>query len=150
MKSSLLKGLLLSSFALSTVTACKSAPKTYELPKDEDYPGYTIIDGVGKDTIDAEATGNDKIAVVLRDISTTSYSFIEPRYSNSIVSYDGVSHCCRTNLSLVGNSGLIVYKFSFIGKGNTVIHIIARQKGLSATPKAFETDRDISIHVKVK
>lgn len=133
----------------SVISAC-STPKTYILPSDNQYQGYKIIDAVDKDTVFEKVETGDKIAVVLRDIATTSYSFIEPRYNNSMVRYEGKSQCCRPENALMGNSGLVVYKFSFIGKGTTAIHMIARQKGLSVTSQNFETDHVYSVNVEVK
>lgn len=140
------------SLALGSVTflsACSSS-KTYNLPTEDQYQGYKIIDGVDKDTVFAKIKTEDKIAVVLRDISTTSYSFIEPRYNNSMAHFDGKSQCCGPDSPLMGNTGLIVYKFSFIGKGKTTINIVARQKGLSATANSFETDHVYSVNAEVE
>ena len=139
-----------SSTLMLGLTACSSTPKNYELPSSDQFQGYTILDSVERDTVSATVKNNEKIAVALRDIVTTSYSFIEPRYSNSMVHYDGASNCCHPNTHLIGNSGLAVYKFSFIGKGQTTIHIIARQKGLSAVANHFETDHDYEINVNVE
>ena len=134
---------------LSVVSSC-STPKNYVLPTQDQYQGYKIIDGVDKDTVFAKIETDDKIAVVLRDITTTSYSFIEPRYNNSMVHFDGKSQCCGPDSPLKGNTGLVVYKFSFIGKGTTAINIIARQKGLSVTAATFETDHVYNINAEVK
>jgi hypothetical protein len=127
-----------------------STPKSYVLPEKDQYQGYKIIDSVDKDTISVKIDKEDKIAVVLRDISTTSYSYLEPRFNNSMVRFDGKSQCCQPQNGLVGNSGLIVYKFSFIGKGTTSINIIARQKGLSTTANGFDTDHIYQTTAEVK
>ena len=132
------------------LAGCASSSKTYVFPDKDDYQGYKIIDGVDKDTVFAKVETEDKIAVVLRDIATTSYSFIEPRYNNSMVHFDGKSQCCGPDSPLMGASGLIVYKFSFIGKGTTAINIIARQKGLSVTASSFETDHVVTVNAEVK
>lgn len=129
--------------------SCSSTPKTYVLPSNSDYQGYQIIDAVEKDTVAVELDKGERIAVVVRDITTTSYSYLEPRYMNSMVKYEGRSQCCRTNSLLIGNTGLAVYKFSFIGKGDTRIELISRQKGLSTTVTGFDTDHLISVNVKV-
>lgn len=134
---------------LSAFLSCTSS-KNYTLPKQEQYQGYKILDGVDKDTLAVKLETNEKIAVVLRDITTTSYSFIEPRYNNSMVRYDGKSQCCGPNSPMMGNSGLIVYKFSFIGKGNTTINLVSRQKGLSVTAASFETDHLVTVNATVE
>lgn len=136
----------------SVLTGCSSTPKTYILPTQDQFQGYKIIDGVDKDTVFSKISlsDNEKIAVVVRDIATTSYSFIEPRFMNSMVKFEGKSKCCEPTSVLMGNTGLAVYKFSFIGKGNTTINVIARQKGLSPTANSFDTDRVFTINVQVE
>lgn len=148
MKKNIVKFCLATVFVFPFFMSC-STPKSYILPKAEQYQGYKIIDGVDKDTVFAKIKTDEKIAVVLRDISTTSYSFIEPRYNNSMVQYDGKSQCCGPEGPIVGNTGLVVYKFSFIGKGKTTIKLIARQKGLSVTANSFETDHVYGVNVEV-
>ena len=133
----------------SFFSGCTSKKPSY-MPSKDEYPGYTLIDSVDKDTTAAEVEKDGKVAIVFRDISTTSYSFLEPHYSNSMVHYDGKSNCCAPQNGLVGNSGMIVYKFSFIGKGNTTINLVARQKGLSATANSFDTDHVYTTTVHVK
>jgi hypothetical protein len=152
MKRKILALCTLSISICSLVFGCSSTPKTYVLPTKDQYQGYKIIDAVDKNTVFTKVNldDNEKLAVVMRDISTTAYSFIEPRYMNSMVHYDGKSQCCLSAGSLIGTSGLIVYKFSFIGKGNTAIKIIARQKGLSTTVDSFETDHLVTINVESK
>ncbi|MES2614482.1 MAG: hypothetical protein V4591_03605 [Bdellovibrionota bacterium] len=132
------------------LTSGCSTPKNYALPSQDQYQGYKIIDGVDKNVLFAKINTEDKIAVVLRDIGTTSYSFIEPRYNNSMVHFDGKSQCCGPDSPIMGNSGLVVYNFSFIGKGTTAINIISRQKGLSPTAASFETDHVYVINAEVK
>ncbi|APJ02597.1 protease inhibitor I42 family protein [Silvanigrella aquatica] len=131
------------------LAGCTSSSRTYELPKQADYQGYEIIDGVDKDTVSIEADKGDKIAVVIRDISTTAYSYIEPRYSNSMVTYEGSSKCCTPSSLLMGASGNAVYKFSFLGKGKTTIKIIARHKGESTTANSLDSDKVFTINVEV-
>lgn len=128
---------------------CTSTPRTYVLPSKSDYQGYKIIDAVDKDTVSVEVDKDERIAVVVRDIITTSYSYLEPRYMNSMVKYEGRSQCCRPSTMMPGASGLVVYKFSFIGKGDTRIELISRQKGLSTTAAGFDTDHMVSVNVKV-
>lgn len=130
--------------------SCSSIPKTYQLPYQDQFEGYKIIDGVDKQAVKVNVSQDEKVAVVLRDIATTSYSFLEPRYMNSMVNYDGKSACCNPNSPLMGNSGLVVYKFSFIGVGNTTVHIISRQKGLSPTADQFDTDHQVTIQIHIE
>jgi hypothetical protein len=70
------------------LSGCSSTSKTYDLPDKDDYQGYKIIDGVDKDTVSVKIDKNEKIAVVIRDISTTAYSYLEPRYTNAMVTYE--------------------------------------------------------------
>ncbi len=151
MKKKILTFCAVSVTLFSILTGCTSS-KNYVLPAQAEYQGYKIIDAVDKDTVFTKVSLSDqeKIAVVMRDIATTSYSFIEPRYMNSMVHYDGKSQCCSGEASRIGNSGLVVYKFSFIGKGATTINIIARQKGLSVTTNNFETDHVYTVNVDIK
>ncbi len=143
----------LCALGIFSMAGCSSS-KNYTLPPKSDYQGYRIIDGVDKDTIFAQVNldDNDKIAVAVRDIATTAYSYLEPRYMNSMVTYDGRSKCCESFSSqgLMGGAGLVVYKFSFIGRGTTQIHLVARHKGLSAIANEFDTDHVVTINVNVK
>ena len=113
----------LSFYASFVFTSCSSTPKTYTLPSKEEFQGYKIIDGVDKDSISVNADQDEKIAVVIRDIATTAYNYLEPRYMNSMVNYNGKGSCCLPTSIMMGNSGNVVYKFSFIGKGKTTIKI---------------------------
>jgi hypothetical protein len=131
------------------LAGCSSSSKTYVLPNEDDYQGYDIIDGVDKDTVSVEVDKDDKIAVVIRDISTTSYNYLEPRYMNSMVKFDGKGSCCKPTSITMGASGNLVYKFSFIGKGKTVIKIIARHKGKLITANIFDDDKEFSINVNI-
>lgn len=149
MKKNILTILAISFGVFSFVSGC-STPKTYQLPAQDQYQDYKIIDSVDKDTIFAKVDPQEKIAVVFRDISTTSYSFLEPRFNNSMVRFEGKSRCCSPDGQNFGNTGLVVYKFSFIGKGNTTINMVARQKGLSPTANSFETDHLYTVNVQVK
>lgn len=143
--------LFLTSFlSLGFLNSCSSTPKTYELPAQNQFPGYKIIDGVDRDSLDIKIDRDKKIAVVVRDIGTTSYSYLEPRYNNSIVTYEGLSRCCRPTSMLMGNSGLAVYKFSFIGLGKTKIELVSRQKGLSTVASHFDTDNVVRIDLNIK
>lgn len=130
-------------------SSCTSTSKTYVLPSEEDFQGYEIIDAVDKDTVSLEVDQDDKIAVVIRDIGTTSYSYLEPRYMNSMVKFEGKSNCCKPTSITMGASGNLVYKFSFIGKGKTVIKIIARHKGKLNTANSFDDDKEFTINVNV-
>jgi hypothetical protein len=139
---------------LPAFVSCKAAPPPppatpSNLPSADLYPGYKIIDSVDKDTAETTIKSGEKIAIVLRDNSTTAYSFIEPRYNNSMVHFDGKSNCCLANPKLIGSSGMAVYKFSFIGLGKTNIQIIARHKGLSSTAESFDTDLTYATNVEV-
>lgn len=140
-------------FALSSFVfdGCSSSSRTYLLPEKEDYQGFKIIDGVDKNTLFVKVDREEKIAVVIRDIATTSYSYLEPRYMNSMVSYEGRGNCCMPTSQgmLVGSSGNLVYKFAFLGKGNTTIKIIARHKGESVTANKLEDDIEFTINVEV-
>jgi hypothetical protein len=131
------------------LAGCTSSSKNYVLPDKNDYQGYKIIDGVDKDTVTVDADKGDKIAVVIRDISTTAYSHLEPRYNNAMVTYEGKSKCCEPTSILMGASGNTVYKFSFIGKGKTTIKIIARHKGELITANSLDDDKEFSINVNV-
>jgi len=139
----------LSFFSVGFLQGCASTPKTYEMPSKNDYQGYKLIDAVDKDTVALSIDTEDKIAIVVRDIGTTSYSYLEPRYSNSMATYEGSSQCCAPTERLMGNSGLLVYKFSFTGKGNMTINLVARHKGLSTTAKSFDGDKTTSVNLKV-
>lgn len=130
-------------------SSCSTTSKTYVLPNEEDFQGYEIIDGVDKDTVSLEVDQDDKIAVVIRDIATTSYNYLEPRYMNSMVKFEGKSNCCKPTSVTMGASGNLVYKFSFIGKGKTVIKIIARHKGKLITANSFDDDKEFTINVNV-
>ncbi|WGL58532.1 hypothetical protein QEJ31_08260 [Pigmentibacter sp. JX0631] len=130
-------------------SSCSSTSKTYVLPNEEDYQGYEIIDAVDKDTVSLKVDQDDKIAVVIRDISTTSYNYLDPRYMNSMVKFEGKSNCCKPTSITMGASGNLVYKFSFIGKGKTVIKIIARHKGKLITANSFDDDKEFSINLEV-
>ena len=134
---------------ISFVTSSCSSSKSNNLPSQEQYEGYKIIDSVDRDTVNVKIDKEEKIAVVFRDISTTAYSFLEPRYNNSMVRFDAKSNCCNSDPQMMGNSGKIVYKFSFIGKGDTTINLVARHKGLSPTTKSFDDDRVYTINVHV-
>ena len=134
--------------SVTLVSGC-STPKTYQLPAQEEFQGYTIIDGVDKQSISVDVDKDEKIAIAVRDITTTSYSYLEPRYMNSMVNYEGKSQCCLPTSILMGNSGLTVYKFSFIGKGKTTIKLVARQKGLSTVANNFDNDHVINVLVDV-
>jgi len=143
----------ISVLGLVTMGGCASN-KTYNLPADREFQGYTIIDAVDKDTVFVKVNSkeNEKIAVAVRDIATTAYSYLEPKYMNSMATYEGKTKCCASysNQGLVGGAGLVVYKFSFIGKGETTISLVARHKGLSVTPSEFETDHVTTLQVNVK
>ena len=141
---------ILSSTTLNSCSSSRESTHGYQLPNKEDFEGYQIIDGVDKYTITQDVSKTEKFAVVVRDISTTSYSYLEPRYMNSMTTYEGKTNCCRPEGALLGNSGLLVYKFSFIGKGETTVKLIARQKGLSVTAKEFESDKPFIMNFKVK
>ncbi len=137
-------------FATPFISAgCASSSKTYDLPDKDDYQGYKIIDGVDKDTVSVKVDKDEKIAVVIRDISTTAYSYLEPRYANAMVTYEGKGKCCEPTSILMGASGNLVYKFSFIGKGKTTIKIIARHKGQLITANSLDDDKEFSINVNV-
>lgn len=137
-------------FATPFVLAgCASSSKNYVLPDKNDYQGYKIIDGVDKDTVSVNVDQDEKIAVVIRDISTTSYNYLEPRYMNAMVTYEGKGNCCAPTSILMGASGNLVYKFSFIGKGKTTIKIIARHKGQLITANSFDNDKVFSINVNI-
>jgi hypothetical protein len=131
------------------LAGCSSSPKTYNLPNKEDYQGYKIIDGVDKDTVAVKVGKGDKIAVVIRDISTTAYNHLEPRYNNAMVTFEGKGKCCEPTSILMGASGNLVYKFSFVGKGKTTIKIIARHKGELITANSLDDDKEFSINVNV-
>ncbi|KAB8030747.1 hypothetical protein [Fluviispira multicolorata] len=136
------------------IVGCASSPKNPNLPSEsesENYKinGYLVVDGIDKDTVSLKLDKEDKIAVVVRDISTTSYSYLEPRYHNTFVNYEGKASCCMPKNGLIGASGSSVYKFSFIGKGKTTIKLIKRQKGLLTTAVSFDTDEVFNINVEV-
>ncbi len=138
--------------AIAGFTGCSSVPKTYSLPVDSEFLGFRIVDAVDKDTVFLKTALDDHehIAVFMRDISTTAYSYIEPRYMNSMVKFEGSQRCCRMKENVPGNTGLVVYKFSFIGRGETTIHMIARHKGLSPTANSFDSDHESMIEIQVK
>ena len=131
------------------LAGCASSSKNYVLPNKDDYQGYKIIDGVDKDTVSVNVDKGDKIAVVIRDISTTAYNYLDPRYTNAMVTYEGKGKCCEPTSILMGASGNLVYKFSFVGKGKTTIKIIARHKGELVTASSLENDKEFSINVNV-
>jgi hypothetical protein len=139
---------LLCSSASLFLGGCATS-KTYELPSKNQFQGYKIIDAVEQDVVSIKVDRDEKIAIVVRDIGTTSYSYLEPRYMNSMITYEGLSSCCRPKDPLMGNSGLSVYKFSFIGLGETKIELIARHKGLLTTARHFDDDNTITVNVKV-
>ena len=131
-------------------TGCSSSGKNYTLPEGDEYQGYKIIDGVDKNSLREEVSTGDKLAVVVRDIATTAYSYLPPRFNNSMVDFEGLVRCCTSTSPVMGNSGLSVYRFKFIGKGNTTIRLVARQKGLSPTANHFDTDNIVELNVKVE
>lgn len=114
----------------------------------DQFGDYTIVDAVDKDVVSVKLSSGSKIAVIVRDVSTTSYSFLEPRYSNSIVNYEGLSFCCRHE-HLVGQSGFAIYRFAFVGKGITSIRFIARQKGMNATAGHLDSDQETVVTAQV-
>lgn len=124
-------------------------PKNHDVPPAEQFSGYQIIDAVDRNTVSVRVYKNDKIAILVRDIATTSYSYLEPRYMNSMATFEGLSSCCKPNQTLLGNTGLAVYQFSLIGVGDTKIQLVARHKGLSQTANHLDDDQVTTINVKV-
>ncbi|BBH51777.1 hypothetical protein [Fluviispira sanaruensis] len=143
--------LLSAPFALS---GCISSSNNPNMPPNDEIKrykinGYLVVDGVDKDTVAVSIDKDEKIALVVRDISTTAYSYLEPSFNNAFVNYEGKTSCCTPKNGLIGASGSVVYKFAFIGKGKTAIKIVARQKGLLTTANSFETDKEFILNVEV-
>ncbi|RDB37263.1 hypothetical protein [Spirobacillus cienkowskii] len=137
------------SFMVGCSTSSRSIEENNNLPSQNEIQGYKIISGLNKDSVSIEVDKDDKIAVVLKDITTTSYNYLEPRFSGSMVKFDGKNKCCMPKGVALGNSGNVVYKFSFIGEGKTTITIVARQKSESPTAKSLENDKTFTINVDI-
>ncbi len=108
--------------------------------KQEDLKDHIVVDARDQKIITLDVRQKDKIALILRDIATTSYFYLEPRYSSTALAYEGITHCCFPKKLMMGNSGNIIYKFNVLQEGQTSIEIIARHKGLSSTLAHEDTD----------
>lgn len=122
---------------------------THRLPQRNEFPGYRMVDAVDKDEVSLGVSRDDRVVVFVRDIATTSYSYLEPRYNNSMVQYEGQSNCCLPSDRRMGNTGLSAYKFSFIGLGETKIQLVSRHKGASITANHLDDDHVVTIRLKV-
>jgi len=122
---------------------CTSAttPKD-NFPSQKDFPDYELIDARYTENLILNVKKNKKIAIVVKDLSTTAFSNLEkPFYDKNFVSFSGSKRCCLPTEPLMGASGLRVYRFHFLEKsGKTIIKIIARHKGLSPTAEHFDSD----------
>ena len=70
------------SFMVGCSTSSRSIEENNNLPSQNEIQGYKIISGLNKDSVSIEVDKDDKIAVVLKDITTTSYNYLEPRTLN--------------------------------------------------------------------
>jgi hypothetical protein len=138
------------SFMVGCSTSNRLIEENNNLPTKNELQGYKILNGIDKDSISIDVDKEDKIAVVLRDITTTSYNYLEPRFSGSMVKFDGKNKCCMPKGVALGNSGNVVYKFSFLGEGKTTITIIARPKSESPTAKSLDNDKTFTLNLDIE
>lgn len=133
------------------VQSCTSAKTTKDnFPAQIDYPNYELIDARHTTDMSLTAKQNSKLAIVVRNLAVTAYTNLEtPVYDKKMVAFEGVDRCCVPN-GMMGSSGLMVYRFRILRKGDTTIQLIARHKGFSERTPRFDNDIVTSIKLKIE
>lgn len=144
--------ILLVSFLGLFLKGCTSAQTANDnFPSQSQYPNYKLVDARFTNELSIDVRKQEKVAIVVRDLSTTAYSNLpNPKYDNTYMTFEGAEICCLPSERLIGSSGLRVYKFDFKNKpGKTTIQLVARHKGLSPSKAHFESDLITKIQAQV-
>lgn len=134
------------------IESCTSASKPKDnFPSAAQYSGYELVDARHTTTFALNVKQHSKVAVVVRDLAVTAFTNLDnPVYDRKMVEFEGLDHCCAPDSRVMGGSGLVVYRFHFIQKGETKIQLIARHKGLSTTADHYDSDIVTTINVNVQ